>query len=92
MITDTEIRRSQTDGELEIDPFAEECLQPASYDFRVGNEAFVSGADAKVDVSNRELVVIEPGEFAVITTRERVNCGPQVAAQQESRWPTKLDS
>jgi dCTP deaminase len=81
MLTDVEISQSIDDGDLSIEPFSGECLQPASYDFRVGDEAYVSGADGKVDVANRGLVIIEPGEFAVITTRERVKCGAQVAGQ-----------
>jgi dCTP deaminase len=81
MLTDTEIREALVPGELAIDPFAEGCLQSASYDFRVGGQAFLSGTDEITDVSNKGLVIIEPGEFAVIATRERVSCGPQYAAQ-----------
>src|SRR5437867_4008426 len=66
---------------MEIDPVAESSLQPASYDFRVGKQAFASNTDAKIDVENKGLVIIDPGEFAVITTRERVRCGPQIAGQ-----------
>lgn len=81
MMTDTDIRAAVEDGLLEIDPWAKESLQPASYDLRVGAEAFVSGMNAKVDVANKGLVVIDPGEFAVVATRERVHCGPQIAGQ-----------
>jgi len=66
---------------MEIDPMAESCLEPASYDFRVGKQAFASNTDAKIDVENKGLVIIDPGEFAVITTRERIRCGPQIAGQ-----------
>lgn len=69
------------DGLLAIDPLVDASLQPASYDFRVGNEAFVSTSDSVIDVANRGLVVIDPGEFAVLATRERVRCGPQIAGQ-----------
>src|SRR2546425_11737845 len=81
MLTDAEIRDAIAAELFEIDPLADDCLQPASYDFRVGAEAFVSGMDAKVDVANKGLVVIDPGEFAVLCTRERVRCGPQIAGQ-----------
>lgn len=81
MLTDAEIRDAVKTGLLEIDPIADDCLQPASYDLRVGAEAFVSGTDQKIDVANRGLVIIDPGEFAVLVTRERVRCGPQIAGQ-----------
>ena len=81
MLTDGEIRDALQTGELDIDPFADACLQAASYDFRVGDQAFLSGTDAVADVANKGLVIIEPGEFAMITTRETVMCGPQYAAQ-----------
>jgi len=66
---------------MEIDPLVLSSLQPASYDMRVGDEAYVSGSDEKIDVKNKGLVIIDPGEFAVVITRERVHCGPQIAGQ-----------
>lgn len=81
MLTDTEIREAVSTGDLEVDPLDEKYLESASYDCRIGKEAFVSGTDEKIDVSNKGLVIIDPGEFAVIATLERVHCGPQMAAQ-----------
>lgn len=69
------------EGDLSITPFTGACLQPASYDFRVGTEAFLSGADSITDVANKGLVIIEPGEFAIIATKESVKCSARVAAQ-----------
>ncbi len=81
MITDGEVRAAIAADELQIDPFSESCLQSASYDFRVGNQAFVSGMDEITDVANKGLVIVEPGEFAVIATREKVTCSARFAAQ-----------
>lgn len=81
MLTDREIREAIAGGDLSIDPLDSGSLQSASYDFRVGHEAFVSRTDQKIDVANKGLVIVDPGEFAVITTRERVHCGPKMAAQ-----------
>jgi dCTP deaminase len=81
MITDREILEAREQGLLEIEPFDEAQLQPASYDVRVGAQAFVSSADSILDVSSKGLVIIDPGEFAVITSLERVHCGAQMAAQ-----------
>jgi dCTP deaminase len=81
MLTDVEIREAMAAGQLGIDPFTDECLEAASYDFRIGNQAFQSGTDEITDVANKGLVIIEPGEFAVLTTRESVKCSSQFAAQ-----------
>jgi dCTP deaminase len=81
VLTDTELRSALDSGSVLIEPFSDASLQPASYDFRVGADAFVSGSDAVIDVSNKGLVIIDPGEFAVIATRERVHCGNDMAGQ-----------
>ena len=81
MLTDLEIREAMQTDELDIQPLDEKSLQPASYDFRIGKEAFVSGGFAKIDLSAVGLLTIDPGEFAVICTFERVHCGPQFAGQ-----------
>lgn len=81
MSTDVEIRAAIAAEDLAIEPLDQSCLESASYDCRVGMEAFVSGTDEKIDVANKGLVIIDPGEFAVLVTRERVHCGPQIAAQ-----------
>jgi dCTP deaminase len=81
MLSDAEIRAAIAEGLMNIEPLEKGCVQPASYDFRVGAEAFTSDSDSKIDVANRGLVIIEPGEFAVVTTRESVTCGPRIAGQ-----------
>ncbi len=81
MLTDNEIREAMDAGGLGISPFEESCLQPASYDLRVGDQAFVSGTDAISEVANKGLVLIEPGEFAVLATRETIKCSARYAAQ-----------
>jgi len=81
MLTDAEIRTAISDGLMGIDPLDDALLLGASYDMRVGAEAYVSGSDEVVDISNKGLVIVDPGEFAMITTLERIRCGPQVAGQ-----------
>lgn len=81
MLTDRGIREALGSGDLDIDPFEAKSLQPASYDLRVGRSAFSSSASSKIDVASRGLVVVEPGEFVVVETLERVGCSASVAAQ-----------
>lgn len=81
LLTDEDIKEAVDSGLLGIDPFDIECLEPASYDLRVGREAYISGTDSKVDVASKGLVILDAGEFAVLTTRETVTCSSQVAGQ-----------
>lgn len=81
MLTDAQIREAIEAGELTLDPFDDASLQPASYDLRVGKAAFASSSKERVDIANRGVVIIEPGEFAVVETRERVDAGPRLAIQ-----------
>lgn len=69
-----------TDGEIKellgkdiiIEGFDEEFLQPSSYDMRIGKRALVSHAEAEIDVEKNGSVPIKPGEFALLTTYEKV--------------------
>lgn len=81
MLTDAGIKEAIDSDLLALEPFESSSLQPASYDMRVGAQAYVSGDEGITDVARQGLVIIEPGEFAVVTTRETVRCGPQVAGQ-----------
>src|SRR5687767_1534183 len=80
MLGDNDIRKAIDANDLVIAPFSDECLQGASYDFRVGREAFTSSAKERIDLEAKGLVTLEPGEFAVVATMETVTCSPKVAA------------
>jgi dCTP deaminase len=81
LLSDSQIRQSIKDGVFSLEPFEESCLQPASYDLRVGRYAFASSLREKVDLSQKGILRIEPGEFAVIETLEKTEFGNQIAAQ-----------
>ena len=80
MLTDSEIKKSIAAGEFALEPFEPSSLQPASYDFRVGETAFTSSSREKVNLAQRGVLIVEPGEFAVVEALERVRFGPQIAA------------
>lgn len=53
--------------------FADDGLQQASYDLRLGVDAYVVGADTPVRLSDDEpYLVLKPGQFAMLTTLEKV--------------------
>src|SRR5260370_18870101 len=81
MLTDSEIQRRVDDGTLRLAPFEGNSLQPASYDLRVGDSAFASTTKQKIDLKQRGVVVIEPGEFIVVETLETVGLDRQTAGQ-----------
>lgn len=66
---------------MRLAPFEENSLQPASYDLRVGDSAFASTTKHKIDLKQRGVVVIEPGEFIVVETLETVGLDRQTAGQ-----------
>ena len=51
MMSDKEIQEAISSGELIIGNFSPESLRPASYDMRVGEEAFSSHEKKRIDVS-----------------------------------------
>ena|SRR5579862_5834306 len=81
MMTDGQIRAALNDREIILDPFEDARIEPASYDARIGNWAFASSSKDKVNLKEKGLIVIEPGEFAVLETRERIELDNKTVAQ-----------
>jgi len=79
LLSDQQIREEIEAGTFTIEPFEDACLQPASYDLRIGRKAFTSSSRELVNLEEKGIVQIEPGEFAVVETLERVAMGPQAA-------------
>jgi deoxycytidine triphosphate deaminase len=80
MMSDKEIRAAPDAREIILDPFDPTKLEPASNDSRVGTRAFASSSKEKVNLGQKGVLVIDPGEFAVLETRERVR-GKAVSVQ-----------
>lgn len=79
LMTDEEIREAIAKGELNITPFSEDCLQGASYDIRIGKQILVSNRERVIDPEIDGPARLEPGEFALLTTLERITLKPNVA-------------
>ena len=73
VLSDQEIIDALQKKEIIIDPYDKESLQPASYDLKVGPQAFSDGK--LVDLSSKRFIKIQRGDFAVLTTTERIRCG-----------------
>ncbi len=81
LLSDAKIQEAISNGLFALEPFEPASLQPASYDLRVGKFAFTSSQKEKTDISQKGILRIDPGEFAVIETLETLKFGNQIAAQ-----------
>ncbi len=80
-MSDKQIQAAIGSKEIQLEPFDGKQLQPASYDIRLGKWAFASSMKEKLDMSQKGLLIIDPGEFAVVESRERVGLDRQTAGQ-----------
>lgn len=79
MMNRDQIKRAIEEDLLTISDFSEDCLQPASYNFRLGNEAITSSRREKEDPSRKGLFTIPAGDFALVKTFEHVKLSPSAA-------------
>jgi len=69
-LVDGEIKKAVNNGEIGISDFSEQCLQPASYDLRVGEEGFTLSLGRVISIQNEGVLEIQPGDFALVLTHE----------------------
>lgn len=81
ILGDQAIKEAMEEGDLEVDEFSNECLQPASYDLRIGDKMLASHSDRDINLSDRGSATIKAGEFALITTFEKVSLSNQIAGR-----------
>lgn len=80
LLSDREIRSTLARGYIEIDPMPEDSqIQPASVDLTLGSMGCIM-AD-RCNGRHR----LEPGEFVLATTRERIKLPPNIAGRVEGR-------
>lgn len=81
LMSDKDIREAMSSEELIIRNFSPKVLQPASYDMRVGKEAFSSHEKGRIDVTRERPLVIKPGDFILIRTYESIKLSPRIAGR-----------
>lgn len=79
-LSDDEIARAIEGGALGIEPFTADNVQPASIDLTLGAEAFIASHDDKTLLNEGDVLVLPPGEMALVLTRERLSLGIDYAA------------
>ncbi len=100
LLSDRDIRARVDMGDIELDPFTPEMIQPASIDvrldrfFRVFNDRQYTYVDPAEDqgelteqfsVAQGEPWILHPGEFVLGSTLERVHISGQIAARLEGK-------
>ena len=71
ILADNQIKKLVKDRILKIENYSEDCVQPASYDMRIGNEVFLTTAREVIDLTkNGGRFTIEPSAIAMVCTYE----------------------
>ncbi|MHB1012796.1 MAG: dCTP deaminase [Desulfobacteria bacterium] len=81
ILTDGQIREAQQSGEIEIDPFEDKQIQGASYDMRVGEQGATTSSKKIVNIKEKGFLILEPGDFGVVTVLEKIRLGAQYAGR-----------
>ncbi len=81
ILSDKQIQEARESRDLEIIDFKESCLQGASYDLRIGSEILKSGDEHVTDLKKTGSFTIPHGDFAILTTLERIKCSNSIAGR-----------
>jgi dCTP deaminase len=77
ILNNDQILAAYKNGDITIDPFDEEQLQPASYDLRVGEQGATTSSKHLVNIREQGFMILRPGDFGVVTTHEVLRLKPQ---------------
>ena len=80
LLIDSQIKAAIASGALTIENFNDERLEAASYDARIGDFAMECGTAVPTSIKDRGHIVVRPGEFVLIMTRERFSLGGAIVA------------
>ncbi len=77
ILTDNQILEANKAGDILIDPFDEKQLQPATYDFRVGEKGATTSTKKLINIRETGFLLLNPGDFAIITVLEKLKLNLQ---------------
>ena len=81
ILTNGEIKKAITDGDISLSVSDEKCFQPASYDLRVGPQGFTTTEKKIVRVDQNGIFILKPGDFGVLTTLEIITLSKRIVAR-----------
>ena len=76
--THRRIREACRQGDIEIEPFDGRQIQPATYDFGIGDQEATTTTKQKVNIKDTRYFLPAPGDFAVVTALETIKGGGEV--------------
>lgn len=81
ILVDNQILSAMHDHHIDIEPFERACLEPATYDMRLGDIAAVSTASTPINLKEHKFLNIEPGAMAIVQTLEVLQLSDTVAGR-----------
>jgi dCTP deaminase len=81
ILADHQISEYYKAGDIVIEPFDQDYVQPASYDLRVGAEAVLTSGTGVIDVESSGFIKLKPGDFGIFISHEIIKLGPQFCAR-----------
>lgn len=81
ILNNKQIEEAYKKGDILINPFDEGQVQAATYDFRVGDQGATTSSKKIVNIREAGYLLLQPGDFGVITILEEVRLGPQYVAR-----------
>ncbi|MEW6203495.1 MAG: hypothetical protein AB1546_16085, partial [bacterium] len=70
ILTDKDIKEAVKKGEIKILNFDEKCLEPATYDMRIGHQGATTTSKGIINIAEKGTMIIEPGDQGVVITHE----------------------
>ena len=80
LMGDAQLRAALDRGDINLDPKPTE-IRSASIDLRMGPEAFLGTSVEVIDMEKQRLLIIPPGELALVSILEKMQVGNRFAAQ-----------
>lgn len=81
ILVDHQIRWARAHKLLDIDPFDDKFLEPATYDLRVGDRAAVTTASRPIDLRETEMLTLEPGAMAILQSLEVLSLSKHIVGR-----------
>lgn len=81
ILSHQEIIDAQQKGDIHIDPFDLNQVQAATYDLRVGEQGATTGTKRIINIRETGYLLLQPGDFAIVTVLEELRLGAQYAAR-----------
>lgn len=100
VLSDRDIKAYKAAGKLSIEPWQEDCVEPSSVDVHLGDNFLlfdshtqaiidpkkgVSGLMRRIDITEKEPLILHPREFVLGTTSEWIEVGDELVARLEGK-------